>query len=43
MHLYQQVLASCPIKQKSIIYHAGRRYGTENKLINRPNKLLSNA
>jgi hypothetical protein len=41
MHLYQQVLAGCPIKQDSIIYHAGRCYGAENKLISKPDKLLS--
>ena len=41
MHLYQQVLASCPIKQNTIIYHTGRSYWNVNKLINRPDKLLS--
>jgi hypothetical protein len=41
MHLYQQVLAGCPMKQNSVIYHAGRCYATESILINKPDKLLS--
>jgi hypothetical protein len=43
MHLYQQVLARCPIKPDRVVNHNGRYYGTPTKLINRPHKLVSDA